>query len=461
MNAAPASRPFVLIWGLLTAAYAFWLFVFWPGVLGEDSVAVLLEVQNPEAFRSGKTVLWYYFVKIFYQGTGRVEAPIAIALFLCAFMLARMLAWHWSYRQYKTFAFSFITIALAPHMIFFMGTLYPDGLFAVAVATLLFELWLAASMRSVSVQSLVMVSIAFPLAVFLRPNGLLFLVPALLTIFWIDRNCRRWLLLIIGAWCATVFIGTKLHKTSTQETLYPLAIFETTGFLQARAMNDLWKGFPHMNDPWVLAEPKVSSKTIETLTHSRSLENIRSYRDPAYWDMLIFHPDGPQLGGLPPESKDIIVREFLTYNLWHNLPDFFASRLNVFLTAAMAQGGFPALTYASNVLQRIESRSTYRQFHWETAERVLQRVHSWSYAYRWLLWSPWVGLALLVMALVRGMRHRRTALLLISLPMAVQLGAVFIFSIAGEYRYLLPFFTLPLVLLPALSCEPEHVRTRP
>ena len=39
---------------------------------------------------------------------------------------------------------------------------------------------------------------------------------------------------------------------------------------------------------------------------------------------------------------------------------------------------------------------------------------------------------------------------MLMLPMFVQLGAIFLLSIAGEYRYLLPFFMLPIALLPIL-----------
>ena len=49
------------------------------------------------------------------------------------------------------------------------------------------------------------------------------------------------------------------------------------------------------------------------------------------------------------------------------------------------------------------------------------------------------------------MRRAEAGLLLISIPMLIQWGGVFVFSIAGEYRYLLPFFTLPLALLPAMA----------
>ena len=100
---------------MLVTACSIWLLTFWPGVLGEDSVAILQEVQNPRAFRSGKTVVWYYFVKLLYGTTGHVEAPITAALALCAVMFARMLAWYWDQGLYKTLWFALLAIAMAPH----------------------------------------------------------------------------------------------------------------------------------------------------------------------------------------------------------------------------------------------------------------------------------------------------------------------------------------------------------
>ena len=445
------SAKFLLLLALLTSAYGVWLLTFWPGVLGEDSVAILLEVQNPEAFRSGKTVVWYYFVKLLYGTTGHVEAPIAAALALCAVMFARMLAWYWGQGLYKTLWFALLAIAMAPHMIYFMGTLYPDGLFAVATAALLFEVWLCVQSRSASAASLLMMAIALPFAAFARPNGLVFLAPLVLASLWLDARGRLWVLLISAAWSAVVFGDNQLHKSTTQETQFPLAAFETAGFLQKRAMNELWALYPHMNDPWVLQKPKVSTATIEALSHRGPLEKIQQYRDPAYWDMLVFHPNGPQLGALSDADKQTVVKEFWTYNLWQNLPDFIGSRVNVFFAAALAQGGFPALSYSTNVLPRIASSSEYRAWGWSTLEHWLQRIHAKSYAWRWVLWTPWVGFALLFWAMAWGAQHRDKAMLLIAVPMLVQLGGVFIFSIAGEYRYLLPFFTLPLALLPAMA----------
>ena len=67
-------------------------------------------------------------------------------------------------------------------------------------------------------------------------------------------------------------------------------------------------------------------------------------------------------------------------------------------------------------------------------------------------------MGLLFWALRIGIRKRDVAFLLVSIPMLLQLAGIFVFSIAGEYRYLLHFFTLPLALLPLIVA---HKRREP
>src|SRR2546427_4139132 len=63
---------------------------------------------------------------------------------------------------------------------------------------------------------------------------------------------------------------------------------------------------------------------------------------------------------------------------------------------------------------------------------------------------------LLFIAMRKGITKCNKSLLLISIPMIVQLGGIFLFSIAGEYRYILPFFTITLVFLPILQMRSEE-----
>ena len=64
--------------------------------------------------------------------------------------------------------------------------------------------------------------------------------------------------------------------------------------------------------------------------------------------------------------------------------------------------------------------------------------------------TPWL-FGLLLWACTRGLRRAEAGLLLVSVPMLIQWGGVFVFSIAGEYRYLLPFLRSLWCFCPRLS----------
>lgn len=437
----------------LLVVYGGWLAVFLPGILGQDSLAVLLEIQNPDGFRSGKPAFWYYFVRLFFQPTQMTEAPIAAVLVLGAVVFARILSWCWVHQLRKVTLFSLVFICLAPHTIYFLGTLYPDAAYSVAVTGLLFECWLGTRKRWLSRTALAMIALTLPFAVFARQNGIIFLIPAALLLFMVDRASRLWLAIILVAWCALMAAGSRMHKTSGHGVLFPLAIYETVGFLQPRPMN-LWT-----------AQPRVSPSTVELLTRHHPLHVYQAHYDPDYWDPLQFAEDGPHVLSFPQADQKQVVQDFFRYNLWHNLPKFLGSRLNLFLVAALAQGGLPDYAFAEQVLNKIQPRSTYRTFQLHQTEHAWMRLFDVSYAFRWMLWTPFLGVGLLVWLVLKGFRERDVALLMLTTPLLVQLGAIFTFSIAGEYRYLLPFFLTTAIMLPIAvvhqQARSESIATNP
>jgi hypothetical protein len=110
---------------------------------------------------------------------------------------------------------------------------------------------------------------------------------------------------------------------------------------------------------------------------------------------------------------------------------------------------------AQYVLPKTKSVSTYKAYQWPT-DTYLTAWFDFSMRHRALLWAPWIGLALIAMGCRRLWTERRAAHAVITGTYALQLAAVFAFSIAGEYRYLLAFFTAPLALLPVLFHQPQH-----
>ncbi len=405
---------------------------------------MLLEVQSDGAIPSGKPSFWYYYVKALVGSTGLVEVAIGFQLLLSALVFSRILGWCWQHGLKKTFFFLLIFICLAPHMINFIGALYTDGTFAVAASGLLFELWLVAQTRRLSPVSLLVCAILLPFAVFFRPNGLVFLAPVLYVAALLNGSDRAKLLGVSLTWCVLAFAGVKLHDTRSHGAVYPLALFETVNFLQPRPMN-LWQGWKRVSDP-----------TVEVLTRHQTLANILQHYDRDYWDPLIYAPDGPHLDDLNEADKNTVVTEFFRYNLWQNLPAFLGSRVNIFMVSALAQGGLVSTDYAPYVLSQVKTNSRFRPFHLTALESALTSLYAFSERKRLLLWTPFLGIVLLFKLGHRGWRERSKPMLLVAIPMTIQLLAIFAFSIAGEYRYLLPFFTLPLVALPALAIAAAH-----
>ena len=201
---------------------------------------------------------------------------------------------------------------------------------------------------------------------------------------------------------------------------------------------------------WERNEPRVTERTIEALTSSgKSLEHISNFYDHYYWDPLIFFSRGPALLDLSKTAKKIIVREFITYNLWHNFPAFAASRVNIFLYSAFADGGIPGPLNSKNILPKTQAASIFKAYSLPT-DSILQDWFEFSVKYRVVLWTPWLGLVLIVVCCARTIQHRQAHGAVVASIYAMQLAAVFVFSIAGEYRYILAFFTAPLALLPVL-----------
>ena len=145
----------------------------------------------------------------------------------------------------------------------------------------------------------------------------------------------------------------------------------------------------------------------------------------------------------------MLRHEFFRHNLWRNVPEFLGSRVTVFFTAALAQGGMPALDWTPNILPATQATSHYRAFGLTGAEQVLRQVHRASYQGRWLLWTPFVGI---FMAAALLLRRRSTApARWMGLSLLLQLAGIVALSSAGEYRYLLVFFVAPLALWPMFS----------
>ncbi|MPM72695.1 hypothetical protein SDC9_119671 [bioreactor metagenome] len=324
--------------------------------------------------------------------------------------------------------------------------MYSDGIYAIALSGMLFEIWLCMRRKSIDRASALILILTVPFAIFARPNGIINLLPLAVLAWVLSGPQRARLALIVIPWCIVGF-GSQLAFKYERGigTIYPLALYETVGFLENRPMG-----------LWEFNEPRVTPKTVDALTsHGESLEKIRKFYDHYYWDPLIFFPQGPALGALDGKAKRTIVKEFFKYNLWHNFPAFAASRVNIFLYSALARAAVPGPLNAPQIIPQTKSRSHVGSINWPTDDYLIDLFH-WTMKYRAILWAPWLGLILIAIGARRCLVQRDWAVRAIACIYVLQLLAVFVFSIAGEYRYLLAFFTAPLVLLPVLYYKPNQ-----
>ncbi len=424
---------------ILAICYGTWLFAFWPGIFGLDSFAVLWEVQDAVAApNSGKTRFYQSFVKATFGTTLRVEAPILFQLVLAALVLGRICAFCWDQGWRRTAVVMLLLIALAPQLVSYVGALYPDGVFAVASAALLFELWLSIRRGRVSVVSLLIVVLVFPFALWARSNGAVLWVAVVYALWRLRGFQRIRLAVVIGAWCVLALGLAQTGRGEGQSALFPLTVFETVNFMQPRPMffDDVGK--------------RVSEKTLEAMHRYTDDATLLGFYDRSYWDTLVYREEGPRLGRMTESDRRVIVEEFFRHNVWKNLPAFWASRLHVFLFAALAEGQTLKPEDTRQVLRFIRNESTYRAFDAAGLSKQLERVHAASHRARWVLWTPFIGIGLLLWLFVSALARRQWDIAALTLPMVMQLGGIFLLSSAGEYRYLLPFFVLPMALMPML-----------
>jgi len=330
-------------------------------------------------------------------------------------------------------------VALAPSVVYYSSSLYGDGIYAICTIGMLFEIWRSYNIRKIDRTACWMLFLTIPFALFARPNGIISILALIALTIALPRTSRWRLMAVVLPWCIVAIFANSHFKRESHGIFYPLALYETVGFLEERPMG-----------LWERNEPRVTSRTIAALTASgRSIENIREFYDHYYWDPLVYFLEGPQLMALPKNEKKILLQEFFKYNVWHNFPAFAASRINIFLYSALANGGIPGLASAEIILPKTLSHSEPR-FRNGAIHRSISRWFDFSLDYRFILWTPWVGLILIAYGCFRTWRRRDFAGIIICVVLALHVAAVFGFSIAGEYRYLLTFFIAPLVLFPAL-----------
>ena len=117
---------------------------------------------------------------------------------------------------------------------------------------------------------------------------------------------------------------------------------------------------------------------------------------------------------------------------------------------ALAYSGLPWPTYTLTVLPKTLSISEARTKDSSPIYKIPDSLYFKSYKYRNILWSPFIAIAILLIAAFKFSKNPKSIEFVISLTFLLQLAGIFFFSIASEYRYMSILVFMPMVLLPML-----------
>ena len=445
-SSAPRTWRSTADWGcffstlVLLSCYGLWYAGVWPGPMGQDGYSLIANINQGVPRYTGKDPAWLLYALGTYGLSQRIEVMMLPLLLMHVAILSRIIGWIYFQGHRIVAILLLVFIGCAPHILNYATSLYPDGIFSLTLIGVLLEIWITLRRGRLTWWSGIFIFIAFPAAALFKSNGILLILPLAYLAFRL-KGIQRWaILLTVIFWMVAVQIGGKVADLGKGHgALQPLVLFETVNFMQSKPMK-LWET-RHM----------VTDKTKEIIYRHISQEDLDRLFDRDYWDTL-WHQnhDVVKFRSISKQDQRALQREFFTYNLWRNIPAFVSSRVNLFLASAFAQGGLVGPDDAKAGLASVQTLSTYNPFGLEAVPAFIRRAFIASYNWRFILWTPLIGISLIFICVRKAVRQKdRDDLVVVSL-LALQLVGIFIFSIAAEYRYLLMFFYAPLLLLPML-----------
>ncbi|HOB66125.1 hypothetical protein [Ottowia sp.] len=451
------TRVYGFIAAIVLTVYFAWYLGVWPGPLGQDGYSLIANINQGVPRYTGKDPAWLLYALATYGATQRVEALMLPLILFQGIILSRIIGWTYINHYKKTAIFLIVFVACTPHILNFSTSAYPDAIFSLAFVGLLFEVWLSSRQEKISALGLFYLFFLFPIACFFKGNGVIALLPVIYLAIHFKGALRWGILAIILFWTAAIQIGAKIYDLGGGHgAVKPLILFETINFMQSRPMN-LWET-RHM----------VTDRTKEIMYRYVTQEDIDRLYDRDYWDTFWHqNQDRVMLRNMTKTDERRLRADFLKYNVWRNIPAFASSRVNIFLASMLGQGGMVGPDDARHTLSnkpgsRLDAtKSEYNPLNLTAYPKLLNQVYEFSYDWRFLLWTPMLGLFLIFICTKQSIRKHDRAAFIISAALLIQLMGIFIFSIAAEYRYILIIFYAPLILSPIIMSLNAANRTTP
>jgi hypothetical protein len=435
--AAPTERgrdSLLLPWLVVFLVCAVYLMPYWvelrPGVFSDDSGTYLRQVLTGE-LENTKPFFFARFLQLAsLEGHLMLRLALVLALFGIA-LLARILVIGWRLGAPWWLGALAVLLLLNPYVQVMLLYIQNDVLFCIAMGSVLAETLWCIRRKCVGIDSILLIVLCAPMALLFRQNGLLFLPLWLLTLPLIVP-LAVWSRLAVPAVAACALALCTMAGVDTSTTInsrFPAVIHAMAGL----ARPEQTKGTGDNLSPQTRA-----------LLGEKQMRRLAAAYDPRYWDYVGFVEYGPQYALLDEQRKSEIVRSFIRYDLWPNLPAVLAIRtqlfLNILLGRAMPPEPYGVARFMPGGLlhAKLENRPSNRPAASPAATLVK------FYLREPVLRSQLVGFAGLVLLTLCSLWRRDRLVLWFTGFFWIQLAAVFVLMPSADSRYLFFLYLLPV-----------------
>ncbi len=431
------NKHFFLFFFISTLVFTVWWLAFFPALMSPDSHN---QWTQSSIFRLNDWIPYLHTILII---SLRLlwDSPAIVALFQIIWT-SILFSWIFSYcikrggSKWVTYLMFLLFITSIPIAIYNL-TVWKDIPFSLSLITIGFMLVRLKTEQIIwnwkDIALLTLFSIA---AVQFRHNGIIYIVllPLICSIFFFKQisNVIKFTGILLLLFLITYFALPNILKVKPMPAWFDqMYIYQATTGFYAR-----------------LPDADMTQESKELIAASLPGENIAQIYDPRYMDPIIFnkHQDKNLIGSS--NFWDKLTKDFFSYNLIHNFDIYITDRWDMMHSVIT---GRVYVISEESIVPGKQSLLPSLRIH-------LSQLLAWLMLYeqkpiRSIIWGTSIGLILLLITFIIGLAKKRYEMLIFSSILLVQVPVLFVFNVAGDWRYmyfiyLAIFVCIPLYTIP-------------
>lgn len=425
------NKIFWLFFLVSTAIFSLWTVAFYPGIMTSDSVdqwrqASDLRLSDWHPYLH--TLYLAFFQRLF-------RSPFAVAVFqvlATAGFFSYTFAYFWKKNVSKKLLITlFLLFVFSIPIGIYNVTIWKDVPFSLSVIACAFFLAKKYDEKKWTNVEIIMFLIISIGAIFLRHNGLIYILflPLIVSLYFSEKRFKKYYLSgLLGLFIFFQFFLPKILN------LQPNPFWVNNVFVYHSSV-----GF-YSHQP----QTKILNSTKDMLEKVLPKKELKEKYNPAYWDPIYWNNKRNNEFFNSSEFWNTIVGDFYSYNLIANLPYFLGDKVNMFLTVS---GGF-GMNYSFALKKDIETGvSPIVSSFFNELSGLLKYVNGNPFI-RFFVWNSFIPILLLMLVFIDSLYKKRKQIQIFAGFLMVQFPFLFILNMAGDWRYFYFYYLSFFILVP-------------